>query len=906
MAEPRLPTASRLTTIAVLLALLLLGPRAVTFYTDWLWFVEVGHQRVFLRMLETKLAIGALAGALAFGLLAGFLRVALRALRRRDFAIATAEGTRIVTLEPASLRPLVYGAAAAAALLLALIASSRWEQALFFLYGVPFGRVDPILGYDVGFYLFTLPFLRFLQRFGLIVLILALAGVLGMHVAAGNLGHDPRRGLYASRAATHQFSVLTIGVFLLLGFGAWLAIPALLTDGARAGHGATYVDIHARLPALRVLMVASVAGAALAAYQFTIGRFWPVATAAALYVGVSLAGSAFAAVVQRFVVAPNEQVRETPYIVHNVRATRDAFALDTVEERELSGDASLTREDIDNNAATLGNVPLWDHRPLLDTFGQIQEIRTYYDFVSVDNDRYWINGEYRQIMLSVRELNSESLPSGTWVNERLTYTHGYGLTLGPVNQVTEEGLPVLFIQDLPLTSSVDLVVDQPSIYFGELSNDHVFVKTATPEFHYPKGNDNVHHEYQGEGGVSLDNALRRLMFAIRFRSTDVLFSPNLSSDSRVLMYRRIGDRVRRIAPFLTYDPDPYLAISDGALIWIRDAYTTSQTYPYAAAFGGDINYIRASVKVAIDAYHGGVTFYRVDAADPIAATLARIFPDLLRPLEEMPEDLRTRMRYPRAIFGLQAAVFATYHMTNPAVFYGKEDQWDVPLIADGGSATHMEPYYTIMKLPGEREAEYIQMLPFTPRQKDNLAAWLVARNDGEHYGRLRAFTFPKQTVIFGPRQVIARVNQDQVIAPQITLWNQQGSEVIQGTLLVIPIEESLIYIRPLYLRSSGGKIPELKRVVVAYRNQIVMEETLEQGLERLFPSGREGRRAQAPAAGRTTAGGPAAPGGAPPGLPALARRHYQDALEAQRAGDWARYGAELEALGRVLERMAEE
>jgi uncharacterized membrane protein (UPF0182 family) len=471
--------------------------------------------------------------------------------------------------------------------------------------------------------------------------------------------------------------------------------------------------------------------------------------------------------------------------------------------------------------------------------------------------------------------------------------------------VTPEGLPVLFIKDLPPVSTADLKVSQPAIYYGELPNDHVFVRTKTEEFDYPRGEDNVFTTYNGEGGVALSNVFRRLMFAIRFRSTDTFFSPNLTQESRVMMYRRIAERVERIAPFLRYDPDPYLTITDGRLLWMQDAYTTSERYPYSTTING-VNYIRNSIKVTVDAYHGTTTYHVVDPSDPIAQTVGRIFPGLLKPLEAMPESLRTRLRYPQQIFTMQAAMFATFHMTNPAVFYNREDQWEIPTLDAGPNATPMHPYYTIMKLPGEGGAEYIQMLPFTPRGKDNLASWMVARSDGANYGKLAVFQFPKQTVIFGPRQVAARISQDQAISPQITLWNQQGSEVIQGTLLVIPIEESLIYIRPLYLKAAGGQIPELKRVIVAYQNNIVMAETLTAALDRIFPGGGARAEAQAP----TPAGQPAQPAVEQPrGTPDTAtlaeqaRTHYQRAMQAQRDGNWALYGEEIRKLGEVLERM---
>jgi hypothetical protein len=406
--------------------------------------------------------------------------------------------------------------------------------------------------------------------------------------------------------------------------------------------------------------------------------------------------------------------------------------------------------------------------------------------------------------------------------------------------------------------------------------------------------------------VEVGGVFRRLLLAIRFGSPDTLFSPNLNTDSRVLMYRRIAERVKRIAPFLTYDSDPYLSISEGRLLWIQDAYTISRLYPYSTPSAGGINYIRNSVKVTIDAYDGTTRFHLIDTKDPVAATLARVFSDLFEPLSAMPEDLRTRLRYPQGIFSLQAAMFATFHMTNPSTFYNREDQWDVPSLQQGGGeARPMVPYYTIMKLPGEADAEYIQMLPYTPRQKDNLAAWMVARSDGENYGQLIVFQFPKQTVIFGPRQVAARISQDQVIAPQITLWNQQGSEVIQGNLLVIPIEKSLLYIRPLYLRAAGGRIPELKRVVVAYQNYIVMEATLEEALQRLFPATGAPERTTVTQerSQQTRAAEPGSAVASPSAPAAEAQQHYQRAIEAQRAGDWARYGEEIRLLGEALKRL---
>jgi uncharacterized membrane protein (UPF0182 family) len=459
---------------------------------------------------------------------------------------------------------------------------------------------------------------------------------------------------------------------------------------------------------------------------------------------------------------------------------------------------------------------------------------------------------------------------------------------------------MLFVKDLPPVSTADLVVTEPRIYFGELSNDYVFVETHAPEFDYPRGDDNVTSHYAGRGGVVIDSAWRKLLFALRFRSQQILFSNDIVETSRVLFHRRIDERLQQIAPFLRYEGDPYIVVSgSGRLYWMEDAYTTSDSYPYSTPAQSDINYIRNSVKIVVDAYQGTTSFYLADPSDPIAGAISRAFPGLLQPLDTMPADLRAHVRYPHHLFAMQTAMFATYHMTNPAVFYNKEDQWELPTLGDDKEP--MQPYYTIMRLPGEDKAEFIQMVPLNPRRKDNLAAWIVAESDAPHYGRLIVFRFPKQKVVFGPRQVVSRINQDQTISPQITLWNQQGSEVIQGTLLVIPIEESLIYIRPLYLRSQGGRIPELKRVIVAYRDSIVMEPTLDEALNRLF-GGSEHQAAATANATPQTAGAPRPETSDVEALVGEARTHFERAIAAQRQGDWATYGEELKRLGETLDR----
>jgi uncharacterized membrane protein (UPF0182 family) len=894
-------------------------PSMTSFLVDWLWFGELGYRSVYVTSLTSKSTVGIVAFVVAFGWLALHLRHALAAASAGPASFTTREGFTIVLPTRDQLRPLALLAAALAASLVAVFAASEWITVLAWWHQTPFPTNDPILGHNVAFYVFTVPFLDLLRGLALALIVLAAVGSAAIYVFAGELALTPF-GLRMAPGVRRHGAMLAAALFLVLALGAWLDQPRQLLTVSGIIQGASYTDVHARLPAAMALMVAALVGALLS-IVYAMGR-WPLAMVAAigLYAVVLIGGGVYASVLQRFFVAPNEQVREAPYIEHNIAATRQAFALDRIDDRELSGDAELTRADIERNRETIDNVRLWDHQPLLQTFGQLQVIRPYYDFISVDNDRYDINGRIRQVMLSARELNPASLPSRTWINERLVFTHGHGVTLGPVNQVDAEGLPVLFIRDLPPTSTINMPVTQPSIYFGELSNEWVITRTNAGEFHYPKGNDNVYANYEGRGGIALSSLWMKLLFATHFRSYQILLSDDVTSESRLIFDRQVRTRVSKLAPFLVPDEDPYAVIHEGRIYWIQDAYTISNRYPYSTASAQGINYIRNSVKAVIDAYDGTVTFYLAEPNDPVVQTIAKIFPELFRPLAEMPPGLRQHVRYPEGIFNLQAAMYSTYHMTNPAVFYNREDQWDVPAIDRGGESARMEPYYTIMRLPGETSAEFIQMLPFTPRRRENLASWMVARSDGDRYGQLMVFRFPKQKLVFGPSQVVARINQDQVIAPQITLWNQQGSQVIQGTLMVIPIEESLIYIRPLYLRAQGGRIPELTRVIVAYQNQIVMEPTLEGGLARLFgaapplpprdegaagaPGAPSAPGAPAPGAlGAPAPGAPGAPSAPGPALLAEAQATYERAIAAQKAGDWAKYGEEIRRLGEILAKM---
>ena len=851
------------------------------------------------------------------------LGLARRTFIRPQIVIGTGVDGRAIALEGGRLARIAVWGSAAVAGILAFSASDDWLAWLSFFKGVPFGDKDPLFQRDVAFYVFRLPIWQMLQREALVTMAVALLGCGLYYVLSGSFQIEPRYGLaFWPRvrlipAARRHLSLLVAVLFIVLAWGTWLEIPQTLLAPSSIVHGVSYADWHAKIPFLWVTYGVLVIGAGLAIWHGFGQQGWPIPVAVGLALVATITGGIYTGFVQAFIVTPNELDKEQQFITYNIAGTRKAYALDRVDERELTGDAELKPENIVANAGTVENVRLWDYQPLLQTFAQIQEIRTYYDFAAVDNDRYVIDGKYRQVMLSVRELNTENMPNRSWVNERLAFTHGYGLTLGPVNQVTTEGLPVLFIRNLPPESTVDLRLEEPSIYFGELSSTYVLVKTRQPEFHYPRGDDNVTTMYTGTGGVPIGTLWRRALFAMRFASTDILFTNQLTADSRILFHRRIGERVNLVAPFLRFDTDPYPVINAGRLYWMQDAYTETDNYPYSTPTqtrSGSINYIRNSVKIVIDAYNGTMSFYLAEPNDPIALTIGKIFPGMLHPLSEMPNGLRQHVRYPEDIFKIQTSIYTTFHMTNPQVFYNKEDQWQLPTLDTGQNATAMQPYYTMMKLPGEKQTEFIQMLPFTPRAKDNMAAWMVARSDGEHYGHILVFQFPKQKIVYGPRQIVARINQDQLISPQITLWNQQGSEVIWGTLLVIPVDESLIYVRPLYLRSPEGRIPELKRVIVAYQSQIVMAETLNQALIQIF--GRSIASALAPDRLQSSATSvvqasseiPDVVTGEPGNLTmtelaAEAKTHFDRALKAQRDGDWATYGDEIKKVADVLDRM---
>ncbi|HXF83005.1 MAG TPA: UPF0182 family protein, partial [bacterium] len=721
------------------------------------------------------------------------------------------------------------------ALIAALRASEQWETALRFQHAVPFGITDPIYGQDLSLYVFALPFWRLVHGWATALVTGTLVLTLLVYVLQRSLVLTTRGPRLAGGARTH---LLLLGAVLLglRAVGFWLDRYELLLSPSGIVFGASYTDLHASLPVLGGLTVLAAAAAVACVVQITRPGMRIVGAALVVLAAVWLVGlGLYPTVLERFRVAPNQLAAERPFLEHGIRMTRQAYGLDRIDEREFPADETLDVQALARNEATIRNIRLWDHRPLLQTFAQLQEIRTYYKFRDVDNDRYRVDGEYRQLMLSPRELSYQHVQGG-WINEHLTYTHGYGVVVGPVSRITAEGLPEFFVKDIPPRSSDGFpAITRPEIYYAELANEYVIVRTQSQELDYPQGDQNVYTRYQGRGGVPMSSWLRRLAFAARFAEPKIILSNDLTAESRILMHRSVRPRVQRIAPFFRFDADPYLVVTaDGRLVWLIDGYTTTDRYPYSEPVRGMGNYIRNAVKATVDAYHGTVTFYLADTEDPIVRVYAAAFPGLLRPLEAMPEDLRAHLRYPEDFFAIQARMYATYHMGDPQVFYNREDQWAIPRRVIEGREREMEPYYTIMRLPGEAREEFILLTLFNPARRDNMIAWLAARSDPPNYGRLIVYNFPKQKLVYGPRQIDARIDQDPVISQQLALWNQRGSTVIRGSLLAIPIDQSLVYVQPLYLAAAEqGALPELRRVIVAYGNQIAMEPTLEQSLGRI-------------------------------------------------------------------------
>ncbi len=786
-------------------------------------------------------------------------------------------------------------------------ASTYWLTILRYQNQIQFGVSDPIFSQDVAFYIFSLPLLEFMQSWLIILLFLSLIGAGGIYLIEQRNNLEEGQIVFLPHAQLH-LSVVGALIFMAFSWGHWLDMYRLMYSPRGAVFGASYTDIAVMLPVLRILMGVTVLVAiSLLANIFLRKNIIPLALIFIWLISGFVMRGIAPGIVQRFIVEPNELEREKIYISHNIEFTNLAYGLDKIEEREFTNFQSLTAEDLNTNTGTIRNIRLWDYRPIKETFQQLQALRLYYRFHDVDLDRYDIDGDYRQVAISVREMDKTQLQSQTWVNQKLQFTHGYGVVVNPINEVTPDGLPRFWVKDLPPKSSVGLDVTQSEVYYGEQTTDYVIANTAEKEFSYPgTGDEAIYTHYLGRGGIKLDSFLKRVAFTLRLRDNNIILSRSITPESKLLLYRQIQQRVKKIAPFLKYDYDPYIVIGDdGKLYWIQDAYTTSPLYPYSEPIQynhDDINYIRNSVKIIIDPYHGTVTFYLFDSEDPLAQTLKQIFPTMFKPASTMPEDLKRHLRYPEGMFTIQSSLYRLYHMRSANVFYNQEDLWAIPLeTIYGNNQQPVEPYYLIARLPDEETEEFILIQPFTPHNKSNLTSWMAARSDGEHYGEIIVYQFSRQELIYGPQQIEARIDQDPEISPQLTLWGQGGSEVIRGHLLVLPMNDSLLYVEPLYLQAETGEIPELKRVIVANGDTVIMEKTLSKALNILV--GEKISSDDGIAAGTDDKPGEIVIERTILEKIESANAHYQAAQEAMRDGDWATYGAELEALEKDLQEL---
>jgi uncharacterized membrane protein (UPF0182 family) len=909
--------------LAVLAGILFAARTTLSYYVDVLWFESLGYGGVFWKTLSLQWGVFVAFAAATFLI----LYVSFLALKRAHLPDLPSGHTIFIGQQPVRLpvEPVLRLIALGVSLVIAAVTGAgmmvEWPTlALFWYAPESTGVVDPIFGKPLNFFLFTLPAWQLIASWLLTLAVITCAlAVLFIFISGGASVLARRRSFVT--LPWRGFSITFAFLLLILAMLAYLGRFERLFEDHTIFGGVSYTDAHVTLTGMLVVCVALVLGAVIAAVNAVSmqrGR-WLVAAivpAAVCYFGVQIVGW----YVSSFIVKPNELVREQPYIAHNIELTRQAYGLDRVLQREFPAETTVEAADPANNQATLQNIRLWDWHALQDTLRQIQEIRTYYDFPDIDIDRYEIEGTTREVMLATRELNVEKLPesSRNWINEKLIYTHGYGITMNPVNGFTPEGLPTLILSNMPVQSTVrSLNVTRPEVYFGELTNTDVYVKTRQKEFNYPQGQTNNLNSYEGNGGILLGGFLRRIIIALdRGDLAKLPFSDDVTPDSRLLMRRNVRDRVATLAPFLTFDPDPYIVLDDdGRLSWMMDGFTSSDSYPYSSHFalgGNSINYMRNSVKVVIDAYNGTTTFYVFDPEDPIIAAYRRIFPTLFKDASTMPPGLRKHVRYPELLLKLQAEVYGLYHMTDTEAFYNREDLWTVATevgMSDAGEqrTQTMEPNFVLMKLPDESGMEFVEILPFTPAKRNNLIGWIAGRSDGAHYGTSVVYNFPKTKLVDGPQQIEARIDQNAQLSSQLTLWNQQGSHVRRGALLVIPTGRALLYAEPIYLQAERSPMPELRLVVLAVQDRLAYGPTFESAMAALFGGAASSLSAATPPAEAVRRTPPSAASPQPAtDLNALIAQAAKDLADYQRLtaeGKLGEAGQKLEELKRTIEKL---
>lgn len=870
---------------------------------QWMWLDQLNYESIFWTIKETQFLLLGIAFTVTAAYIGFNFRKVAKYLGSIDLTNTPLDQVQI-NLDPRSLQKALSTLLTVATVVIsgffALAFFTRWDTYFRFHWQEVVGKLDPIFGNDIGFYLFRLPFIELIQNSLSILIFLCTGAMIVMYLYGGLLSYKPGQGLQTSKKIRRQLS-LNIGAWLLtLAWGFYLDRYQLLYSESGVVYGASYTDVMINIPVLWILTVLSLILALVVfAGMFKNITKWVMYGGIAIILVSILGLEGLPTAIQKFKVEPNELNLERPYIESNISFTRDAYNLDKIKERSYQAADTLTLRQIRNNQITLDNIRLWDPRLLIQTYRQLQEIRLYYQFYNVDVDRYQTKDGYQQMMLSAREI-SDDLPdkANTWVNKHLQYTHGYGLVMSPVAQEGNEGVPNLLIKDLPPVSEAGLEVDQPAIYYGEHQVEYRIVNSNVKELDYPRGDDNVYVNYAGNGGIPFSNWFRKLLFTWETGDINILLSNYINENSRFQIWRGVQQRVKKIAPFLNLDEDPYLVLSEGKLYWMQDAYTVSPDYPYSEVYNGSFNYIRNSVKVVVDAYTGEVKFYAVDENDPVLNVYRDIFPDMFKSQSAMPEDLQNHMRYPSNLFKVQMEKYNTYHMTEPQVFYNNEDLWTRPMERYGGNSIRMEPYYLLTKLPGEDQLQYLLISPLTPNNRDNMIGWMAAKSDKPDYGEVIVYKLPKERLIYGPVQIEAKIDQHTDISRQLSLWDQRGSSVIRGNLMVVPIEDSFLYVEPVFLIAEGVDIPQLQRVIVAYGDKIAMEPNLEQSLEVIFGKAEPQTTTKPPVVSQ-----PQQPGQQPvPGVDlSELQQQLDDAQQALQDGSWEDFGKAMQQLKQKIE-----
>ncbi|MCR1899940.1 UPF0182 family protein [Irregularibacter muris] len=902
--------------IIILIVFMILATLTSTigFIIDYKWFSEVGYTQVFLKEILTKSKIGIPAFFIISLLLYFYFRTLKKLYNKNMMIFQSKEQNKKEN------RWLLIASALLSIIISSLITSNLWYKILEFFQSSDFHVTDPVFKKDMSFYVFKLPLLEQIYSTGLVILLLlaivTLAYFFIMLIVKGKqkIFRPEEENKINFKETYHQFISLAsrqlgvvLGVFFLfLAFGYVLRSYTLLYSSRGIVFGASYIDLKVILWLYRISAIIALISAVLLVIAGYRKKIKLALVGPVLMIAITILGNIVAMGMENFIVSPNELAKEKPYIINHIEYTQKAYGLDQIEEKEFSVQQNITPESLEENSITINNIPINDYRPTLSMYNSLQGFRRYYEFHDVDIDRYNIDGEYTQVFLSARELNQNKIDesSRTWINKYLKYTHGFGAAVSPVNEVNEVGQPELLVKDIPPQTQTELEITEPRIYFGELTNDYAITNTKAKEFDYPEGDDNKENVYDGNAGIPL-NFINRTLFAINKGSLRIMLSNDITSDSKILINRNIVDRVQKIAPFFSYDEDPYLVIEDGKLYWIMDGFTTSNRYAYSQPMGkgNSYNYIRNSVKVVVDAYNGDTTFYQVNKDDPIASTYGKIYPGLLKDIEEMPEGIRKHIRYSQALFDVQSEIYRTYHMENPNVFYNREDVWEIANQKYGKEQEEIvESAYIVMKLPDREEEEFVLMVPYTPREKDNMISWMAGLNDGEDYGKLVIYKFPKQKLVYGPMQIEKRIDQDPNISKELTLLDQQGSNVLRGNLLTIPVDDSLIFVEPIYIESTGSErnLPEVKRVIVSYENKIVMAETLQGALDQIFGLSEDQDQDQEQE--NITDETPIGQGQASD-LVKRANNLFEQAENAQRQGNWAEYGELIQKLQDTLKQL---